>query len=352
MKPKILAIALLIVLAVGLGFFFTQSKPDVKAATAEPVKAVSVSVVKAVQKNVTEQLSLVGTLQAVRDVPLVSETQGKVKKLYADVGAFLATNAPIVEVDAALKQSTFLAAKARYEKAKRDAARFAELRNENNASENDVESAKLAAQIAEADFKAAERQLSDATIRAPFAGYLTERNVEIGAVIEQGTIIGTVIDLSSVKLKVYINEQEAFKLKIGDKVSVMTDVYPAAKLIGTIHTIGLKADAAHAFPIEILIPNNKAFPLRAGQTAKAEFNFSERFALVIPRLALVANAAKTCVYKVNQGTAMLQEVSIGRSFGADVEITSGLIAGETVVVVGHNNLKGSGGRIEETEYKR
>jgi RND family efflux transporter MFP subunit len=320
-------------------FFLSPEKHDAKA-DSSTTDAVSVKTVTLIKKNIPQRLEQVATVQAVHEVELISEAQGKITKVYAEVGAYLRQGAPVVHVDATLKEAAFLTAKVKLEKAKKDVERYESLRGENNLSENDVEQARLALQSAEADYKLAARDLANCTIRTPIAGFLAERTINFGAMLSQGAKVGTVVDIASLKLVVMVNEAEAARLQVGDKVSVSTPLEPDLTLDGTIKTIGLKADAAHNFPIEVRLPNRKTAPLRAGQTARVQFALPSHSALVIPRTALASGTLNPAVFIAQNGTAVKRDVTIGKQFDTDVEILQGVSEGEIVITAGINNLVG------------
>ncbi len=331
------------VLAVAaLAALLLLSKHDPSAAMpggSVEVKPVSVRVLTVSKEARAEKLVLVGTVQAIHDVQVVSETQGRVVGVFAALGANVREGQVLATVDAVLKESAFKSAQSAFEKAKRDMERFTTLHAEKNLSDNDLENARLTLTNAEAQLVTAKRHLDDATIKAPISGILTERLLEKGAMMQPGQVVGTIVDLSSLKIRVNVPEHDAFGLRVGAPVLVRTDVYAQTTFAGRITAIGSKADAAHSYPVEIVLPNSSSHPLKAGQSAQVEFATQPAAVLALPRTALAGTAERPVVYVLSGTTATRRTVGLGREYGTSVEITNGLQEGETVIISGQQNLR-------------
>ncbi len=318
-----------------------KARSDEKAQLGQAVeKAVSVSVAKVVKGTIAQDLTLVGTITANNDVAIVSETDGRVTKVFAKVGDYKQAGAVLVQVDDELKLASFKSAEVAYEKAKKDYERYQSLMKDGAISDNQFEQVRQAYQAAEAQFIVARRQYEDTKIKTPISGVVTARNVDVGAYVGKGALVANVVDISRLKVKVNVAEQDVFKLKVGDEVEARTDVYPNVVFKGKIETISAKGDEAHTYPVEISIPNNKQYPLRAGMFGRVSFTtISARETLVIPREALIGSVKNPKVFVVEGETARLREIVVGREAGRSLEVIGGLNEGETIVTNGQNNLK-------------
>jgi RND family efflux transporter MFP subunit len=337
----------------GLASILAYNKSIADAKATPPAPSVpSVVVMRLAAVTPSDTLALVGAIEAANDVPVTSETQGRITKVLATTGAVLRSGEAIVQVDTHLKQATLMSAEAAFSKAKQDAKRYEELHAEGNASAADVENFKLQAKTAEAQYITAKRQLDDATIRTPISGTLTERPVNVGMMVQPGTIVGTVVDISTLKLRVAVNEATVLKLRVGAAVPVMADVHAGVVFHGTIRAIAAKADNAGSYPVEISFPNSAAHPLKAGMTARAVLatpsgyrsgEGASRSILAVPRLAvvkqLVGTSEEQVVFVEDGGTARARVVKLGAAIGENVEILSGLQAGQNIVVQGQNLLR-------------
>jgi RND family efflux transporter MFP subunit len=312
-----------------------RTKPDV-------LSALPVSVAKVAKSDLSESLTLVGTIVANNDVAIVAETKGKVVGVYAHVGDHKPAGSILIQVDDELRKATYASAEVNYEKAKRDLDRYDALFKEQATTNAQIENARLAFKAAEAQFVNARRAYEDTRIKTPISGIVTSRLVDIGTMIGENMVVANVVDISKLKAKVNVAERDAFKMSPGDPVEITTDVYPGVTFSGKIQTISAKADEAHTYPVEIVLSNSKDHPLRAGMFGKITFVAMEKNAsLAIPREALVGSLKKPQVFVVEASMAHLRDVVVGSQVGTYLMVLGGLKEGETIVVNGQNNLKDS-----------
>lgn len=319
------------------------NKKKLSAANQGGIKnAFYVTIEKVEKKNLSSTLSLTGTINANNDVNIMSETSGKVVAVFAKVGDYKEAGAVLVQVDDELKKAAFMSAEATYEKAKKDYERFKTLYDQKSASDAQYDQAKVGVAMAEAQYIVAKRQLEDTKVKTPISGYITARNVDIGAMLQgapQPTFVANVVDISRLKVKLNVSEVDAFVLKIGDQVKVTTDVYPDAIFNGRIESISSKADEAHTYPVEISVSNQGSRKLKAGVFARIEFtSIKDRETIVIPREALVGSIKNPQVFVVENGIARLRNISAGSESGTLVQVLGGLSEGEVVVISGQNNI--------------
>lgn len=340
-RVKIVAIGVLVVGAVVGTLWHNKMQMQAKSKT-NVVTSYPVSVATVTKMQLSETLSLVGTIAASNDVAVVSETQGRVVAVQAKVGDAKPAGALLVQVDDELKKAEFMKAEVNYERAKKDADRFKSLRDEHAATEWQKENAWQAFKMAEAQYIKARKEYRDTKISTPIAGVVTARPVDVGTMVQPGMVVANVVDISKLKVKLNVAEQDAFKLKTGDPVEITTDVYPGVTFSGTIASISAKADESHTYPVEITLGNSKEHPLKAGMFGRVNFiSMTKKESLSIPREALVGSIKQPQVFVVQNGIALRRDLVVGATVGNAVAVLSGLREGETIVVNGQNNLKDS-----------
>ncbi|MDD8016884.1 MAG: efflux RND transporter periplasmic adaptor subunit [Bacteroidota bacterium] len=334
----------IVVLGVILSFALnSQPKTDSQSNGNSIATAYSVTVVKAAKQNVSESFSLTGTIAANNDIVVLSETQGRVVKINAEVGDYKPAGSVLVEVDGELKETAYKTAQMTYDKSKKDLDRYEALYKEGSITESQIEQARWNFQSAESQYIVARRQYNDTKITTPISGIVTSRNVNIGSFVQgapQGTVIANIVDISKLKVKVNVAEKDVFRLKDGDKAEVTTDVFPNVVFVGKISTISSKGDDAHTYPVEVILHNDPKHTLKAGMFGQVTFSASSsNNALVIPRESIIGSLRDAQLYVVQNNIAKLRNVTVGKGVGTEVEILGGLKEGETVVVNGQNNLK-------------
>lgn len=337
-------------LMLGIGFivvilvllmFRNRAAQNAPSSSSAVITTHSVAIARATRQAIDERFSVVGTVNAFSDVTIVSETQGRVVKVLAEVGDYKQAGAVLVEVDSELKVAAFKAAEVAYEKARKDLARYDALIKEGSVTDAQVEQARWAFQSAEAQYIVARRQLSDTRITTPIAGVVTARFVNLGTMVmgaPQATQVANVVDLSRLKVKVNVAELDVFKLHAGDPVDVTTDVYPGVVFTGSVFTISSKGDEAHTYGVEVLV-KDPGQRLKAGMFARATFRpKSTGTSVFVQRRAIVGSIQDPKVYIVKNGIALFRPVVVARELGTMIALSGGLQEGDTVVVDGQNNL--------------
>jgi RND family efflux transporter MFP subunit len=303
---------------------------------------VPVNVATVTRQPLQETLSLVGTINANNDVNVVSETQGRITAVRVKIGDYVSAGAVLVRVDDELRQANLAAAEVNYEKAKKDFERYQSLLKKNTITQAQLDGARLAYKSAESQYTVARRQVNDTRITSPISGYVTARPVDVGAMVQPGTSVANVVDISTLKVRLNVAEKDVFKLTQGDRVDVTTEVYSGVTFEGKISSISAKGDEAHTYPVEVAIPNSKQHPLKAGMFARIAFTSVAAIdVMTIPREALVGSIKDPRVFVLEGGVARLRTIVVGGVAGGSLGVTQGLADGERVVVNGQNNLRDS-----------
>lgn len=338
---KVLAAVVMIGL-VALAIFTlkaNKAKADAKASKSRVNIAVPVSIVPVDRQKIQQNLAIVGTVMANNDVMVTSETQGRIKQIFVEVGDYKQAGAVLAQVDDELKRASLVTAEVNLQKAQDDVKRYEQLYQDKAISEQQIETARLAVRAAEAQVTTAQRLLRDTRITAPISGVVTARPASLGATIQNGTPIVNIVDISRLKVKVNLPENDVFRLHVGDRVDVSTDIYPSVTFEGRVQSVGVKSDEAHTYPVEITLVNNGAHPLKAGMFARVAFSsIPQTDALMIPRAAILGSVKEAQVYVVQNGVAHLRSIVVGAEAGTRIQVLSGLSQGETVVIDGQNNL--------------
>jgi RND family efflux transporter MFP subunit len=338
-KLKIYGAAILIFAVLIFVLLNNRAQLEAKAKN-DKISAYPVTVSTVENKEVTNNLELVGTIVGENDVQVIAEAQGKVTGIFAKVGEYKSAGSVIAQLDDELKKSTYETAQVNFEKSKKDFDRYEALYKNKSVSDVQYEQAKLAFYNAQSQLVGAKKEYEYTKITAPISGIITARNVDMGTYVNKGMPVANVVDISRLKVKVGLAEHDVFSLKKGDKVNVSTDVYPGVEFSGTISTISDKGDQAHNYPVEISITNSKEHPLKSGMFGKVTFiSRSTTPRLVVSRDALLGSIKDPQVFVVENGTVHLKNIVIGSTYNNNLEVLSGLKAGDKVVVNGQNNIE-------------
>lgn len=305
--------------------------PDNKNVTI-PVTAVSVK-----EGSTDQQLVRTGSLIPFKQAEIMATSAGKVMAVKYDLGTYVSQGATLVKVDSKLKELSLQATELNINKLKKDTDRYNKLLAGNAATEVQVNDTKYNYENALNQAEQIKQQINDASIAAPISGRVIKKNIEPGEFVNVGTSLGTILDVSRLKVQVMISENDVYKLKEGQHVKVGSSIFPDKKIDGVISYIAPQGDESHNYPVEIVIKNSSQ--LRAGTFVSVEFSQkSSQQALLIPRSALVESVRNPYVYTVENGVAKQRKIQVGRELGDNIEVLSGLKTGETVITTGQINL--------------
>lgn len=344
-----------IVLATGVLIIATSRTSQADGAPQQS-RPTAVEVTPVTVANVADIVSGVGTVAAMRDVRVASETAGRVLKVYVSVGDAVKQGQTLVAVDAELKEAAadqaraqMLAAKTNLEKSKKDFERTQKLFDSGDVADVELEGYRLGYQSAEAQYKgavgalrAADRQVSDSRIKSPIAGLVASRHVEVGEMVGPGMEIANVVDVSSMKAKLSVAEEDIVKLRAGQPAALRIDSRPDEQFIGKILTVGAKSESpnGHTYPVEVVVQNRGKNLLKVGMFARVEIQARmARGVLTIAKESLVEDGATPFVFVAKDGIARLRPITLGIRGGNLLQVVDGLTQGELVISFGQKALK-------------
>jgi RND family efflux transporter MFP subunit len=340
-KKSIIIVAIIVVPVTLMAWTLASNKKEIESRkevkTAE--SAISVTVASAEIKELSEDLVLTGTTQPIKEVNIASESTGKIIQVNFGMGDYITEGTVLARIDDTYKRIAYENAKLNYSKCKDDLSRYEALREGDAVSVTQLRDIQLSYDNAGLQLENAKKQLDDTRIIAPFSGYITSQNTERGAFVNAGSVIAGIADISKLKVLLDVSETNAYELHEGQPVRVTSDVHPEIIYKGTILNVSPKAGASHTYPVEITIPNNNQYRLKAGTYVNVTVNINNKGkALMIPREAIVSSVKDPAVYLLQGDIVHLVKIGTGRNFDADLEVVSGLSEGDQVVISGQLNL--------------
>jgi RND family efflux transporter MFP subunit len=320
------------------------------------VNPVAVEVTPVEVANLEETVSAVGTIEAMRDVEVSSETAGRVLKVLVKVGDRVRAGQPLILVDSELKAAAVEQARAQeqaarttFEKAAKDYERAKTLYASGDVADVELEAYRLGLHGAEAQLKGAEaafavakRQLQDTRVTSPVDGRVASRFVEVGEMVAPGTKIANIVDVSRLKVKLGIPEEEIVRIRDGQKATMRVDANPETAFPGTVYTVGAKAEnpTGHTYPVEVVIENRSPDLLKVGMFARVAIRTSKADSvLAVSKESLVSEGEGFGLFVVEDGVARHRKVTLGIQAGDLYEVVTGLKARDRVVSFGQKGLK-------------
>lgn len=344
MKRGIIITLVVVATLVGIWLVLNNNKKNNDAKTAivsEGSGAVSVRVASVEKKAVDLDFSANGTFIPGTEINFLSENAGRVNRIMVDEGDRVRKGQVLAIIDAEILNTDRETAEAALQNAIRDEARYSSSFSTGGVTQQQLDQARLAVKNARLRLQSASRRVSDANIKAPINGIVNKRFIEVGAfVTAQGTQLFELVDVSKLKLRVNVNENQVANLNVGDAVQIKSNVFPADSFTGKITFIAAKADNTLNFPIEIEVANSQSNKLKAGMYGTAIFKFPNQApTITIPRGSFINSVSSNQIFVLENGNkAAVRKVVTGRIIGDQVEVLDGVKEGETVIVSGQINL--------------
>jgi RND family efflux transporter MFP subunit len=320
-------------LLAGLGFTLAlaacggHEKPKAAAPEAGPARAVATAEV--VRTGGAGELAVPGTVRARRRAALAARLSASVTELPYDEGQPVKAGAVVVRLDDAALRAAAAAAEAGVKAAQADLARTQALVQKGAATPRELEQVTAAASAADAQLTAARDNLSYAALRAPFAGRVAARRVNLGDVANPGQPLIEIEGEGGLELAATVEPALLGALRPGAKLKALVDGQPAP-LTATVTAVAPAGDpTTHRF--ELKADLSHAPGLRAGLFARLLVpGAAEEARLLVPASAVFERGGLTGVYVVSDGKARLRWIAAGGREGDRVEIRSGVEAGERV----------------------
>ncbi|KIC93966.1 efflux RND transporter periplasmic adaptor subunit [Flavihumibacter solisilvae] len=280
-----------------------------------------------------------GTFTPAQELSLASEKSGRIVQVLVDEGSYVQKGQTVATIRVDQLSVDMRNAEANFQTAQADLQRYENAFKTGGVTQQQLDQARLGLENTKAKLDQARINLGDASIRATISGVVNKRHIEPGTVVSPGTALFDIVNVSSLKLMVMVNEAQVANLQTSQQVKVKASVFPDKLFNGKISFIAPKADAALNFPVEIIITNNAGNQLRAGMYGTAVFDFPNQAATtMIPRTAFVGSVNSRQVFVPENGVARLKSVIPGRVIGDKVEVLEGISKGTPVITSGQINL--------------
>lgn len=319
------------------------------AAMVVPPTTVNAAAVK--KETWGNTLSAPGSLEAVQGVTVAAEVGGKVARIAFEPGATVAEGDVLVELDSSTEEAELRAAEASAKLGRADLERLQNLHREGIISHAEFDASQATATRSIAEAESIRATIAKKTIRAPFAGRLGLRQVNLGQVLREGDPITVLQTLDPIFVNFSVPQQHLADLGPGTTVRVTSDAARGSTFEGRVSAISPAVDlTTRSLRVQATIANREE-KLRPGMYANVEIVLPSALdVVVIPATAVLYAPYGDSVFvideqeneadgKVAQQVLRQQFVRLGPGRGDFVSVVDGLEPGETVVSTGVFKLR-------------
>lgn len=301
---------------------------------AAEVRLPNVTIMAASYKDVPQSDVYTANVEAYAKNNIAPQSPSRIQKIYVEVGDFVRAGQIVAKMDeVSLNQSKLSMANDSLEY-----SRIKKLYEQGGVSKSDFDAMELKYNVTRSQYQ---NLLENTILRSPVSGVITARNYDQGDMYG-GSPIYVVEQITPVKLYVGISEMDYTRVKKNDTVTLTADALPGKTFTGRIARIYPTIDAAtHTFTAEVNVANRDRL-LRPGMYARVTVNFGSNHSIVVPDDCVVkqqGSGVRSVFVLQNDNTVKEIVVTLGRHFGTEYEILSGVAEGDKVVVKGQASLK-------------
>jgi len=312
---------------------------------AEPGFPVSLAVVES--RDLDERIDATGELVAKQHAEVAAEVAGRITEIVSDEGSFVQAGDEVMAIDPERRKLERDSAQARADEMRanlreqeREFKRVRDLRERKVASQTQLDQAETALKLArsrvlaaEADLAMMERALRDATVAAPFTGYVARRLVSQGEYVQAGALLFELVALDPIEVEFEVPEVDSNRVSVGQTVDVELSPYPEEIFVATVSFVSPTVDTdTRTIRVKAQL-ENPAGRLRPGLFARVDVGVSHRAGIaMIPEDAVLQRADGHVVFRAIADDRVERVViETGVHHAGFVEVVRGLQPGDTIV---------------------
>lgn len=304
------------------------AKPAAQQAREAPlVKAATVSTTRFV-----DRIDAVGTARANEQVTLSAPVTERIVRLNFEDGGFVSRGQVIAVLAQNAQAAQLAGAQATAREAGQQLQRVQQLRERGFATNSNVDTQIARAAAASSQAAAATAAIGDRVIRAPFGGFVSPRMISAGAVVQAGTEIATISDISAIKLDFRVPETVLGGVAPGQAIAAVAAAFPDRPFRGVIAVIDPVVDpSTRSALVRAILPNPDRM-LKPGMLLTVTVESKVRMAPSVPELAVVGQGDQSYVFVIGaDGVVKRTPVRVGVRNAGMVEIAGGVPVGAKVV---------------------
>lgn len=320
--------AILLIALTGLAAF-----SQVASATAAKSQAPTVTAFPVTATTLQQSLMALGNLKANQSVDIAPQINGRIVALHLRDGVSVKSGQLLVELDDREQEAITAQARIAFEDAQRQLDYMEALINSKAISVEQLKAQRATVDRLAAALQAELAILDHYTLEAPFAGMLSFHEQSVGALVNAGTVLTTLDDLSTMKLTFDLPENTLGQISKGARVSATTDAWPGKTFTGTIDSINPRIDPVNlTLQVRALLdnPESQLLPGMLMRISIERQNQQQR--LVVPSRSILFDGNRRYVFVIDeQNRVERRTITTGQTIDQYIVVLSGLVEGERVV---------------------
>lgn len=335
----VLAVIFLYSCSRGVDGYSSATQPAIPEKKAIPVEILIIE-----KGKLIPYIQASGIVNGVHEVWIISETSGIITSSTLKLGNYVNKNQLLLTVENELSKLKLELTFQQYNASKLDFEGNKKSYESGNISRSQYNNSLINLLSAENNYEISKKAYQSTFIKSPISGLVatTDRSLTPGNYISNGTKVARIIDNSSYIMEIKLGQGQVDLIDVGSIAELKINIgYRDLTYSGTITEIGAGSDPdTGSFPVLIKWKANEdTIKLKSGMSATASIKTIDTVkTFVIPDRAVIDRDNKKYVFIVNSGKASLRQVALGNTFGGKTVITTGLKAGEELIISSLNKL--------------
>lgn len=350
--PGVSAVLAACAVAVMLGGCGAGEAPAADNGNVAEERLTQVEVEAVEPRPAVETIEVAADVAAARRATLAAEVEGTVEAIEVDLGDRVSAGEVLVRIDTRSVATEVEEAEANYAQAEEDAARAEALFEKRSITRDRLTTARTALEVSRARRESVRIRLAKSTIRAPWAGEIAERTVEVGDFVDVGQGVLELVQTDRLKIQAEVAAEDAQYIRAGESATLRLQALPGETFEAKIVRIGASlSSSSRTLPIEVELenPGGRLKPGMFGRLTLPRRELED--ALLVPLAALIDYEDGKVLYVVEDGVAHRRRVQPGAVIGDRVVVDGGLAAGDRVVVRGQDQIA-DGQQVEAGTHER
>jgi membrane fusion protein, multidrug efflux system len=302
--------------------------------------SVNVKIESVVESNAANSLDYVGIIEEKSSTALSFSTLGTIEKIYVSEGDYVFLGQLLAKLDPTTAQSMLDAAESTLKQAQDAYDRLKSVHDKGSLPEIQMVDIETKLQQAQSSYNIAKKNLKNCSLYAPASGVVGKRMAEAGEYSIVGKAILTILDISSVKVRFSVPENEISTIPSGCKSTITVSALGNKKFEGKMIRKTVLANAiSHTYPVHVILsnPQNELLP---GMVCKVELTTDYKSKEIVIPIGIIQTTADghKFVWSDKGSIAKRTFVTTGAAKGNGVEITSGLSIGDRIVTEGYQKI--------------
>ena len=341
-----LSAKLLLTVITALSFAGCKQKAAEGSEAPVTTAAISVQTDVVTLMDVPRTLRLTGTLRGNRETDLAANASGRVLSTAVERGAHVKPGQVLAVLDvralslsAAEARANASSVRTQQEQAQAECDRYDQLKQKGAISDLEYQqkvtqcrTLPLSAEAATARAALAAQNVGDGVIRAPFAGVIAERFIEVGQFVRQDSKVVTIVAVDPIRLEIAVPEAEAAKITEGAELDFGVAAHPGRRFVGKIRFIsGVVRRATRDLIVEAVVENGERL-LMPGMFADVALVVGTTQLPSVPQKSLLAADEQPRLFVLADGRLEERIVALGPKVGERVSVTRGVALADKIVV--------------------